>query len=498
MSQIVKSVHLIIFNEDSLNWAVGYLNKRQINIHRFKDLASSENASASGDVILLEDTGNAELYDDIQIARLAPDYPEIIILNGTKNNSRLNSLYESGHIFHCFYKPEKETDFFCLIDRAVSAGKGRLNQENIYSKIAPFEKQIQELKFRINVLERSRNFSENVMHAVTSGMLVLDNELNIIFLNGEGKNIFNVETADYLGVHLFDIQKPLIKEIKNDIKSVLKSDETISRVRLKVGEDTYISYSIFIIRDKDKNRIGLLIIGNNITENELIKEQLHQSDKLATIGTMLSGIAHELRNPLTIINARAQRMEAKSSNLDDRMKRSITSIAEQSERCGRIVDNLLKFVRKESWGFSYTDINQLLDEAIYIFKLDPKSKDIEIKCDYCKNSHAYLDRTQIIQMFLNLFTNASDAMEGKGVLEIATRKSQRFIKAIVKDNGPGIPKQYYNKIFDPFFTTKSMGKGTGLGLSIVMRIVEMHKGRIQVDTMEGCTIFEIDLPLIKQ
>jgi PAS domain S-box-containing protein len=360
-----------------------------------------------------------------------------------------------------------------------------------------YEKVIGDLRSRIETLERARDFKENVMYAITSGMMVLDNELNIILLNEEGKRIFGVTGAEYYGSSYFNGRKPFMERIKADVDDAVAGDKSLERDKLLVDENLIISYSIFIIRDSEGKNMGVLIMGSDITENEKIKSQLYQSDKLATIGTMISGVAHELRNPLTIINARAQRLLAKKSEMNKQIRHGIQSVLEQSERCGKIVDDLLNFTRKEAHGFSFQDLNKVLDEAMRLFRMDEKASKIEVRSDFCRESTAFVDKSQMVQMFLNLFTNAADAMEGHGLLELITRNDDRFVKVLVKDNGPGIPEKHVHKIFDPFFTTKEVGQGTGLGLSIVYRIIEVHKGRIHVDSIPGCTIIEIDIPVAK-
>jgi two-component system, NtrC family, sensor kinase len=225
-----------------------------------------------------------------------------------------------------------------------------------------------------------------------------------------------------------------------------------------------------------------------------MKKQLVQSEKMATLGTMLAGISHELRNPLTIINARAQRLLVHREGLQEKQVQQIQSVAEQSARCGKIVNDLLNFSHRSSQGFAYTDLNTLLDKAVQLMEYDRQLEGIAVKRQFAPVCQCRCDANQITQAFLNIISNAADALNGSGNITLLTEDNPKSIRVVIEDDGPGIEEKNLLKIFDPFFTTKEPGKGTGLGLALVYRIVENHKGRVTVESRPGRTRFTITLP----
>jgi two-component system NtrC family sensor kinase len=214
------------------------------------------------------------------------------------------------------------------------------------------------------------------------------------------------------------------------------------------------------------------------------------------MGTMLSGIAHELRNPVTIINARAQRiLQSTDTPVPEKTKKAVESIENQSKRMGEIINNLLDFSRRNVSGFALADINEIVNVAVSFLTLEGRDVGVEIIKSFGESCLTRCDRNQMEQVFLNLFTNACDAMQNKGKLFLTTENSENYIRISVRDTGVGIPEEFKKKIFDPFFTTKEAGKGTGLGLAIVYKIVQAHKGRLIVRSKVGQgTTFIIMLP----
>jgi len=231
-------------------------------------------------------------------------------------------------------------------------------------------------------------------------------------------------------------------------------------------------------------------------ERQLIKkeEELIRHKKLAAIGTLASGVAHELTNPLNNIHLSAQILsrEIKDNNSKGIIKEIVEDILSQSLRVKKIVGDLLEFARDkkpnkviinlpEIIKSVYTQIQKLYStEKLYFSIISPKEVYISV------------DPIQMERVFLNLFTNAIDAMKGEGKLIIRIHDDKNMLKIEVSDNGPGIPRDCIDKIFDPFFTTKY--KGSGLGLSIVYNIIKQHHGKIEVSTSKNGTIFTIYLP----
>jgi two-component system sensor histidine kinase AtoS len=353
-----------------------------------------------------------------------------------------------------------------------------------------------ELNIKNKVLERERNFNESIISSIAYGLMITDTEGTVMMLNEAGRRIFSIASQDVYGQPYESIVSEGLKEsLVSNANAVLQSG-TIKEVEgFSVNEQLTISYSIAVIRDSFRNVIGLLFLGRDVTDWNLMTQQLFQAEKLATMGTMLSGIAHELRNPVTIINARAQRLMA-GSDLDEKQQKAIESIEHQSRRMGEIVNNLLDFSRRKVTGFALADINEIMDAALSFISLEGRDKGVEIIRNYGAGCMTKCDKNQMEQVFLNLFSNACDAMPNGGKLILTSEVSSNYIRVSVRDTGEGIPDDLKKKIFDPFFTTKEAGKGTGLGLAIVYKMIQMHKGRLVVHSTVGeGTTFTILLPV---
>ncbi|MBL8028419.1 MAG: PAS domain S-box protein [Fibrobacteres bacterium] len=354
-----------------------------------------------------------------------------------------------------------------------------------------------ELNIKNKVLERERNFNESIISSIAYGLMITDTEGTVMMLNDAGRKIFAVASQDVYGQNYETIVADTLKEsLLSNATAALSSGSTKEVEGYAVSDQLTISYSIAVIRDSFRNVIGLLFLGRDITEWNMMTQQLFQAEKLATMGTMLSGIAHELRNPVTIINARAQRLLTTGETLDEKQVKAVESIEHQSRRMGEIVNNLLDFSRRKVTGYAVADINEIIEAALSFIALEGRDKGVEIERNFTQGCITKCDKNQMEQVFLNLFSNACDAMPNGGKLIITTEISADNIRISVRDTGTGIPEELKKKIFDPFFTTKDAGKGTGLGLAIVYKMIQMHKGRLVVRSTVGeGTTFIILLPL---
>jgi len=238
--------------------------------------------------------------------------------------------------------------------------------------------------------------------------------------------------------------------------------------------------------------------------NEL-NSQLIQQDKLAALGKMAAGIAHEINNPLAVIGEKAGWMEdllaeeefQNSVNYKE-FAAAIAKIEEHVDRARKITHSMLGFARRMEPRLDDVEINRVLDQTIDIMANHARINDIEIKKHFTDRLPVIAsDQSQLQQVFMNLINNAIDAIGSDGTIDITTRLDKDLINIIIRDDGPGIPEAIKKKIFDPFFTTKQSGKGTGLGLSISYSIIEKMGGRITVESSEGKgTAFVVSLPVV--
>ena len=234
-------------------------------------------------------------------------------------------------------------------------------------------------------------------------------------------------------------------------------------------------------------------------ELRLRQRQMVQSEKLASLGTLLAGVAHELNNPLSNISTSAQILTEEIDNPDREFHATLVrQIEEQTDKARDIVKTLLEFSRTGKFMKQEINLQEVITAAIKLLRSEIPSE-ITIELDIPDNFLVLVDKQRMQQVFLNLIKNAVDAFGNHGKIWISAQEfyceGRKEIEILVSDNGPGIPPQAQEKIFDPFYTSKDVGKGSGLGLFIVHDIIESHGGTISVDSRVGeGTTFIIWLP----
>ncbi len=258
----------------------------------------------------------------------------------------------------------------------------------------------------------------------------------------------------------------------------------------------------FILSKRIINRIA-----KSDQEKEMMDEQIVETGKLASVGELAAGIAHEINNPVAIMVEEAGWIEdllqeeefQETKNLDE-FKRALRQINTQGKRCKEITYKLLSFARKTDPRVTEINLNELLEEIVALSSQRAKFANVVVNTDLQEDLPPLrLSSSEMQQVFLNLVNNSLDAMEKRGgVITIKSRMGGEYLVVEVMDNGPGIPKANLSRIFDPFFTTKPVGKGTGLGLSIVYGIINKLGGTVEVtSTVDVETTFRIKIPVPK-
>ena len=228
------------------------------------------------------------------------------------------------------------------------------------------------------------------------------------------------------------------------------------------------------------------------------QEQLIQSEKLASIGQLAAGVAHELNNPISVMLGFSQAILRKLPE-DDPLRKPLATIEREGLRCKGIIQNLLDFARRSKPSLQPTNVNEVLEAACALIEHQISLDNVVVTKGYDPHLPQVLaDANQLQQVFVNIIINARDAMPQGGTLRLITRSLGDEVHIIFSDTGIGIPPENIKRIFDPFFTTKEVGQGTGLGLSVSYGIVEQHGGTIEVKSEVGVgTTFIVKLPVMQ-
>ena len=239
-----------------------------------------------------------------------------------------------------------------------------------------------------------------------------------------------------------------------------------------------------------------------LTERARLEQQLRQAEKLSALGQMISGIAHELNNPLAVVTGYLQLILARDE-LADQTRADLEKVARESQRAAKLVNNFLSFARQQPMQHELVQLNDLISQVVELRKLDLRNGAVELRLNLEPNlPPTFAGSDQIQQVLINLVNNALDALATAGrpgVMQICTRRKEDLIVVTVEDNGGGVPAEVLPNIFEPFFTTKEVGKGTGLGLSIAHSVLADHNGRLfyQPSPLGGAA-FVIELPIVSE
>jgi PAS domain S-box-containing protein len=346
---------------------------------------------------------------------------------------------------------------------------------------------------------RLKDFSENIVESLNVGVLAVDLDGTVEAWNSRMEQLIGVTRNEAVGKsfsHL--LPRELIAEIE------ARGDEEqitgIYKYRLEhQGRLVVLNVSITPLVGKSGEKIGRLLLFDDVTQRERMEEQMSQTEKLTSLGLLAAGVAHEVNTPLAVISNYIQ-MLAKQMPAGDPRHGIIEKIVKQTFRASEIVNNLLNFSRTGPSELADVDVNRVVEETLSLVAHPLKTSQIQVVkqlSDGLPPVRGSANKLQ--QVFLNLFLNARDAMPLGGMLEVRTAAHNGAVEIEVVDTGNGISREHIHKIFDPFFTTKPGGRGTGLGLSVSYGIIKEHAGKIDVRSTPGRgTLFHVEFPAVRK
>jgi two-component system NtrC family sensor kinase len=358
-------------------------------------------------------------------------------------------------------------------------------------------------------LVRTRAYLQNILDNAPVMIITTDPDGRIVSFNGHAEACYGYDAKEVVGkpvTVLFgspEEWEPLLRRVKQG--GTVQEHET-TRVR-KDGSQMIVSVTLAQLKDDAGNMIGTVAMSRDITQRQLLMNQVIENERLAAIGRLAAGVAHEINNPLAVIaeisgyleDLVAQGPPIKRREVDRELQEGLPKISAQIRRCRSITSRLLSFGRKSEARMDVADVSVALNEALPFLAKEARHAGVQIHrrltCDIPRVS---IEELQLEEVFTNFIQNAIDAMSPRGYGNIWLFSEQRNARVIltIKDDGPGIAQDIMGRLFDPFVTTKPVGQGTGLGLSICYGIVKHHGGDILVDSEPGIgTTFRIALPV---
>ncbi len=333
---------------------------------------------------------------------------------------------------------------------------------------------------------RIESYNENILQSVPSGVMTLDTSMKVKSINQAGERILNIKAEDV-------IEKDCSAVLGEPLIGLIENGKTLLRVEhpylSRDGRHIWLDVTTSQLRNPSGEVIGLILIFTDITEVKTLQTQIELRERLTQLGEMSAGIAHELRNPMSVIAGYARLL---SKRVEGSNKATADSILREIEGMDRIISELLAFAKPTEIQRSPVDIKRMVEDVLRAV-VAGNTIDVSVNVDDSITINA--DPLLLRQALTNILQNAVEAMPQGGRIEIGLNLSHGMAHINIRDTGCGIPEDIRQKIFLPFYTTK--GKGTGLGLALVQKIVVSHGGSIDVESKEGEeTVFRITLPLV--
>jgi PAS domain S-box-containing protein len=354
-----------------------------------------------------------------------------------------------------------------------------------------------------------KEYVQTILDSVPDPIVILNLDAQVQYLNGAFTKAFNIQQSDVGTV--FDLLKaddPTREQLEEELTTCARSGQETGlpasrhvtepaaprdplaplpsrsdrqrRKEIKFGRRTY-HYTWFPVEAHSDAGTLMGLVLRDTTEESSLQDRLIQAEKLAGIALLVSGLGHELNNPLYIVLGLSEAI------LDEPdptvIKDHVRNLVEAAKRMDRIIKDLTGRTHVEGIDVrAEVDVNEQLDHALALTGLGQPGEKLEIVKNYAPVSKIWASPLEIRQVFVNVISNAVQAMEGTGTLELGTHLDRDTVTVTIQDSGPGIPAAYVSKVFDPFFTTKKQGEGTGLGLTIAHRIITKHGGQIRVES----------------
>ncbi len=421
------------------------------------------------------------------------------VSNRKKNNSAAFRKEWESEITSLFAQKLSSEDL-----KIISEKFGQISDKYIESVIEDSTKKFKLEKEKVEKkLEINQQYLQNILHFSENAIAVIGKNEEFISWNESAERIFGYTKKEILGKKS-SFLLPEGEKYKEELKSIIAevdkkgSSKIIDTERkTKDGEIIPVQLHVAKLPGKDNEYTGRTVVITDVREVRRLQQQVDQSEKLAVIGQLAAGVAHEIGNPLASISSLVQILQRRCDK--EFQKIQLDNIKENIDRIAKIVRELVDLSRPPSQDQVFTQVSEVIKTALGIVKYDKRVKKVEFKTELAEGLPSIkIVPDQLLQVFINMLINSLDAIEGEGIITVKTNVENDNIIINIIDNGCGIAKEDISKIFDPFYTTKEVGKGTGLGLSVSYGIIKKFGGNISVKSKEGeGSNFKIQIPFYK-
>ena len=376
------------------------------------------------------------------------------------------------------------------VGQALHSRRATLSDVEPAQKLAPLQ-----------ALLQSRNTLRALFDSMPAAIYIVDRQYKLIAINISCAQRSGQSPKQLVGrlcyQALYQREAPCpecrIGETFSNLRNTTRSGQRMD----DFGEVTEWDISTFPILDEKEQVIQAIVLEQEVTEKRHLERIIAQSEKLAAVGQLAAGVAHEINNPLAAIVANAQILQRQIPAKDE-LQESVGLIARAGERAAKVVHNLLDFARKEQYRLAPTDTNDSIQRSIALVQHELLIRSIRVIFEPGEDLPLILaSQDHLFGVWINLLLNAKDAIDNdSGEIRVSTQRIGNEIHIEIEDNGRGIPSERIEHIFEPFYTTKAPGHGTGLGLSVCHQIISQHGGHIEVNSRVGeGTEFIVVLPI---
>lgn len=358
------------------------------------------------------------------------------------------------------------------------------------------EEAYKKLEERAIQLINIQDYTQSILRSITSGVLTVGPDGSVTTVNPAAERLLNISEYEIVPRPIGSIFRE-DGGLSKDVEKVLSGrlPLTLREVTLvtRSGRTVHVQASSSRMRAVGGRILGAVVTLEDVSEVKALTEQLIRADRLAAMGELTAGVAHEVRNPLGVIRASVQLLEDAQCDAG-RIREAAEVIKQEIDRLDKVIKALLDFGRPSKPTLMVTDVEDVLRDVVLFTNRFAKQADVRIEEHYGGGLPGVeADPDQLKQVFLNLVTNAVQVMEESGgTITLTTTENGEYVEIAVSDTGPGIPPENISRVFDPFFSTRS--DGTGLGLTMVHRIIDDHDGHIEVESGPKGTTFRVSLP----